>query len=124
MSDSTGRKPAVTFGLLLYLCGTLLTLLASRFEILLVGRFLQGAGAAGPRIVSLAIIRDRYGGRDMARVFSLVMAVFIMAPVLAPALGQLILQVCLLARHFRGALHSRIPGARLVPVAPTGDPAA
>ena len=93
VSDSTGRKPAVTFGLVLYLCGTLLTLLASRFEILLVGRFLQGAGAAGPRIVSLAIIRDRYGGRDMARVFSLVMAVFIMAPVLAPALGQLILQV-------------------------------
>jgi DHA1 family bicyclomycin/chloramphenicol resistance-like MFS transporter len=92
VSDSTGRRPAVTFGLVLYLSGTLLALLATRFEILLVGRFLQGAGAAGPRIVSLALIRDLHGGRDMARVFSLVMAVFIMAPVLAPALGQLFLQ--------------------------------
>jgi len=91
VSDSTGRKPAVAFGLALYLCGTLLALLATRFEILLAGRFLQGAGAAGPRIVSLALIRDRHGGREMARVFSLVMAVFIMAPVLAPALGQIIL---------------------------------
>jgi DHA1 family bicyclomycin/chloramphenicol resistance-like MFS transporter len=92
VSDSTGRRPAVVFGLGLYLCGTLLALLATRFEILLVGRFLQGAGAAGPRILALALIRDRHGGRDMARVFSLVMAVFIMAPVLAPALGQIILQ--------------------------------
>src|SRR5262245_14615933 len=91
VSDSTGRKPAVAFGLALYLCGTLLALLATRFEILLAGRFLQGAGAAGPRIISLAVIRDRHGGREMARVFSLVMAVFIMAPVLAPALGQIIL---------------------------------
>jgi DHA1 family bicyclomycin/chloramphenicol resistance-like MFS transporter len=92
VSDTTGRKPAVTFGLALYLCGTLLAILATRFDILLFGRFLQGAGAAGPRIVSLALIRDRHGGRDMARVFSLIMAVFVMAPVLAPAVGQLILQ--------------------------------
>jgi MFS transporter, DHA1 family, multidrug resistance protein len=92
VSDATGRKPAVTFGLALYLAGTLLAILATRFDILLFGRFLQGAGAAGPRIVSLALIRDRHGGREMARVFSLIMAVFIMAPVLAPALGQLILQ--------------------------------
>ena len=47
VSDSTGRKPAVAFGLALYLCGTLLALLATRFEILLAGRFLQGAGAPG-----------------------------------------------------------------------------
>lgn len=58
------------------------------FTVMLVGRFLQGFGLAGPRIVAVAVIRDLYEGRAMARVMSFVMAVFIVAPAVAPAVGQ------------------------------------
>jgi DHA1 family bicyclomycin/chloramphenicol resistance-like MFS transporter len=58
---------------------------------LLAGRFLQGLGAAGPRTVSIALVRDRFQGSDMARVMSFIMTVFILVPILAPAVGQGIL---------------------------------
>lgn len=92
LSDSTGRKPAIYSGLLLFMGGTLLSMLALNFSMMLVGRLLQGAGASGPRAVTLALIRDQFAGRAMARVMSFVMTVFILVPMLAPALGQAILQ--------------------------------
>ena len=58
---------------------------------MMIGRFLQGFGAAAPRIVSIALVRDYYEGRVMARVMSFVMTVFILVPVIAPAIGQLII---------------------------------
>jgi MFS transporter, DHA1 family, multidrug resistance protein len=61
--------------------------------VMLLGRFLQGIGAAGPRIVTMALVRDQYAGRAMARIVSLAMAVFILVPILAPAIGQAILLV-------------------------------
>tara|TARA_R100000005_G_scaffold96705_1_gene86390 strand:+ start:3729 stop:4970 length:1242 start_codon:yes stop_codon:yes gene_type:complete len=93
ISDSTGRKPVIYFGFGLFLVGCLLSIFASNFTMMLIGRFLQGIGVASPRIVSLALIRDQYEGRQMARFVSLVMTVFILVPVLAPSLGQLILFV-------------------------------
>lgn len=60
---------------------------------MLTGRLLQGLGAAGPRIVTLAVIRDRYEGRRMARVMSFAMAIFILVPIIAPAMGQGILLI-------------------------------
>ncbi|MBE7468945.1 MAG: Bcr/CflA family drug resistance efflux transporter [Anaerolineae bacterium] len=93
LSDSTGRKPAIYAGFGLFMGGSLLALLAPSFPLLLAGRVLQGIGAAGPRIVTVALIRDQYEGRAMARVMSFVMAVFILVPVIAPLLGQTILLV-------------------------------
>jgi DHA1 family bicyclomycin/chloramphenicol resistance-like MFS transporter len=55
---------------------------------MLAGRFLQGFGTAGPRIVSIAIVRDRHEGSAMARVMSFVMTVFIIVPIIAPSFGQ------------------------------------
>ena len=60
---------------------------------MLFGRFLQGFGAASPRVVSIAIIRDLYKGRDMARVMSFIMTIFIIIPVIAPSIGQALLFV-------------------------------
>ncbi len=88
LSDRTGRKPAIYTGFGLFIAGCLLSLLAPNFPVMLAGRLLQGAGAAGPRIVTVALIRDQYQGRAMARVMSFVMTVFILVPVIAPALGQ------------------------------------
>ena len=91
LSDSIGRKPAIYAGLVLFMLGCLLSIIATDFPTMLAGRVLQGIGAAGPRTVTVALIRDQYEGRAMARIMSFVMAVFILVPVLAPALGQGIL---------------------------------
>ncbi|UCG26526.1 MAG: multidrug effflux MFS transporter [Chloroflexota bacterium] len=91
LSDKTGRKPAIYAGLALYIAGSLISVLAISFPMLLFGRLLQGAGLSAPRAVGLALVRDRYEGRAMARVMSFVMSVFILVPMIAPAFGQAIL---------------------------------
>ena len=93
LSDSIGRRPAIISGLIVFASGCVLSLFAADFTQMLLGRFLQGLGASGPRIVSIALVRDRYKGREMARVMSFVMTVFILVPVFAPAVGQGILLV-------------------------------
>ena len=93
LSDATGRKPAIYTGFVIFISGTLLSLFATCFTTMLTGRVLQGLGAASTRIVSIAIVRDQYEGQKMARVMSFVMTVFILIPILAPALGQFMLDV-------------------------------
>lgn len=93
LSDSIGRKPTIYIGFGLFGAGSLLAMLATSFQMMLVGRIMQGLGTAAPRIVVVALVRDQYSGRAMARVMSLVMSVFILVPVVAPAFGQTILLV-------------------------------
>ena len=93
LSDQTGRKPAILLGLGLYAAGSAVCGLAQDFPTLLAGRVLQGFGAAGPRVVAVAMVRDGQSGRSMARVMSLVTMVFIAVPIVAPSLGQLLLMV-------------------------------
>ncbi|MDP7236481.1 MAG: multidrug effflux MFS transporter [Candidatus Latescibacteria bacterium] len=88
LSDSTGRKPAIYVGFSLFIIGCLLSLFAADFSTMLAGRLMQGLGAAGNRTVCVALIRDRYEGRAMAQVMSSAMSIFILVPVIAPALGQ------------------------------------
>ena len=91
LSDSLGRKPTIYLGLAIFCAGCLISITAMSFEVMLLGRFLQGIGAAGPKIVAVAIIRDQYKGEAMARIMSIVLAIFIIVPAVAPALGQAIL---------------------------------
>ena len=91
LSDALGRRPAIFIFIALFLAGSALCMFAESFQGMLAGRVLQGFGAAGPHVVSIAIIRDRYEGRGMARIFSFVMGIFIMVPVIAPGVGQAIL---------------------------------
>jgi DHA1 family bicyclomycin/chloramphenicol resistance-like MFS transporter len=93
VSDTMGRKPAAYIGFTIFIIGSLLCIFAGTFEIMLIGRFLQGVGAAGPRIVSLALVRDLYSGRAMAKIMSMVMGIFIIVPVVAPSVGQVLLLV-------------------------------
>lgn len=93
LSDAVGRKPAIYTGFVIFISGTLLSLFAPCFTMMLAGRFLQGLGAASPRVVSIAIVRDQYEGQKMAQVMSFIMTIFIIIPILAPALGQLILSI-------------------------------
>lgn len=93
VSDSVGRKPAIYAGLAIFIAGCLISLFSTSFPVMLGGRFLQGIGVAGPRIVAVALVRDQYQGRAMARVMSFIMAVFIVVPAVAPAIGQALLWV-------------------------------
>lgn len=88
LSDSIGRKPAIYGGFALYIVGSLLAMTATTFPMLLAGRVLQGIGVSSPRAVTLALVRDQFSGRAMARVMSFVMTVFIFVPMLAPVMGQ------------------------------------
>ncbi len=91
LADSFGRKPTVYFGLIFFIFGDILSINSHDFRTMLLGRFLQGFGAASPRIISIAIIRDLYKGADMARIMSFIMTIFIIIPVIAPSIGQAIL---------------------------------
>jgi DHA1 family bicyclomycin/chloramphenicol resistance-like MFS transporter len=90
LSDSIGRKTAINIGFVVFVLGCLISIYAQDFDDMMIGRFLQGLGAAGPRIVSIALVRDCYSGRQMARVMSFVMTIFILVPIIAPSIGQLI----------------------------------
>lgn len=93
LSDRFGRKPVLAAGLIIFAIGSLGAALAPSFATLLAARALQGFGAAAPRVVAIAIVRDCFLGREMSRVMSFVMMIFIVVPVVAPALGEGILLV-------------------------------
>jgi DHA1 family bicyclomycin/chloramphenicol resistance-like MFS transporter len=88
ISDVIGRRPTLMVGLAVYAAGCLLAALAPSFQVLLVARIVQGMGVAAARVLAIAIVRDCYEGREMARVMSLTFAVFIIVPVFAPAIGS------------------------------------
>ncbi len=91
LSDSFGRKPVIYGGYIILIIGCLMSLFAASWEMMIAGRVLQGFGAAAPRIVTMALVRDGYEGRAMARIMSIVMALFILVPTIAPALGQVVI---------------------------------
>jgi DHA1 family bicyclomycin/chloramphenicol resistance-like MFS transporter len=93
LSDSFGRKPVIYAGFAVFIAGCLMSIFASSFTMMLIGRLLQGIGAAGPRTVSIALVRDRFEGRAMASMMSMIMGVFILVPVFAPAIGQVIVVI-------------------------------
>lgn len=93
LADRFGRKPVLMVGLALYVLFSVLAAFSPSFELLIAARVGTGIGAAALRVLAVSIVRDRYSGRTMARVMSLSFLVFLGVPILAPALGQLILTV-------------------------------
>jgi DHA1 family bicyclomycin/chloramphenicol resistance-like MFS transporter len=90
VSDRFGRRPVLLGCLALYLAASVLCIVSPSFETLLLARFVQGLGAAGPRVVTTSIVRDCYSGRRMASVMSLTMTVLMIMPVIAPTIGQVL----------------------------------
>lgn len=93
LADRYGRKPVLLCGVALYMVCTVVCVFAPSFELLLLARLAQGLASAAPRVVATATVRDCYDGRQMARVMSLTLMVFMAVPVIAPLLGQVILFV-------------------------------
>jgi DHA1 family bicyclomycin/chloramphenicol resistance-like MFS transporter len=91
LSDAFGRRNILLGGMAFYVCAMFAAAATSSFEMLLVMRFVQGIGGAAVRITTMAIVRDCFGGREMARVMSYVMIVFMIVPIIAPSVGQLVI---------------------------------
>lgn len=91
LSDRFGRRPPLMVGLAIYIAAAALAVIAPNFLTLLILRFVQGVGAAATRVVGQSAVRDRFSGRAMGEVMSLVFMVFMVIPVIAPAIGQVLL---------------------------------
>jgi MFS transporter, DHA1 family, multidrug resistance protein len=91
LSDAFGRRPVLLWAMGFYLVATLACVAAPSFLTFLIARGAQGAGAAAARIIAVAVVRDTMSGREMARVMSMAMMVFMVVPILAPGLGQIVL---------------------------------
>lgn len=91
LADRFGRKPVLAAGVLLYTGFALLCGIAASFPLLIAGRVAMGAAASATRVLVTAMVRDLFEREAMARVMSLTFMVFMVVPVIAPNLGQLIL---------------------------------
>lgn len=111
MSDAVGRKPAIYSGLVLYVAGSLLCLFSTNYPMMIIGRLLQGLGASAPRVAALAMVRDGAKGADMARIMSFVMSVFMLVPIFAPSIGQLVLYIASWRYIFAGFVVAAVVAA-------------
>jgi len=91
VSDRYGRRAPLFFGIAMYAICCIAGAFAPSFEFLLLARFLQGIGAAATRVIAISVVRDTHSGRGMAATMSLVMMVFMVVPVFAPMLGQVVI---------------------------------
>jgi len=92
VSDRFGRRPAVFAGLIIYIGGCVTALVAPNIELLFGARLVWGLGGAAMGVLYTAIARDLYEGDEMARVISIVVAFFLLGPILAPLLGDLMIR--------------------------------
>ncbi|WP_394748858.1 multidrug effflux MFS transporter [Spongiimicrobium salis] len=91
ISDSLGRKPIVYLGFALFIIASFICIFADNLTVMITGRILQGIGLSAPRTISIAMIRDKYSGDYMARIMSFITVVFILVPIVAPAMGKFVL---------------------------------
>ncbi|MFN3685451.1 multidrug effflux MFS transporter [Salinarimonas sp.] len=92
VSDRVGRRPALAFGLLLFVAATIACALAPSIEVLSAARFLQALGASGPIVLARAIVRDLYEGPRAGRELSRMGTIMGLVPAIAPVLGGLVYQ--------------------------------
>ncbi|MFA5593403.1 MAG: multidrug effflux MFS transporter [Micavibrio sp.] len=93
LSDAFGRKKILYVGFCIYLIGSIVGYTAGTMQVLLIGRVIQGLGVAGPYISAISIVRDRYAGRQMAKLMSIVMMIFMVVPAVAPSIGQAVMSL-------------------------------
>lgn len=93
LADAYGRRSVLIYALGIYVAGSVLCVVAPSFELFLAARAMQGVGAAATRVMATAVVRDLTEGRRMAQVMSMAMTLFMIVPIVAPGIGQLILFV-------------------------------
>jgi MFS transporter, DHA1 family, multidrug resistance protein len=93
LSDRYGRRPMMLVGLGIYIVASIVAGFANSLPLLFAARIVTGIGAAGPRSLAVAMVRDVYEGVEMARLMSFVMTVFMIVPIVAPSFGALLITV-------------------------------
>ncbi|BBD99779.1 MFS transporter [Sphingobium amiense] len=93
LSDRYGRKKILGSAMALFILSSIACAGAQSFAMMLIARTCAGFFAGASRVITVGIIRDRFRGDAMARVMSLIFAVFMLIPVLAPSYGQAVLWV-------------------------------
>lgn len=91
VSDRVGRLPVLYAGMVLFCIGAIASAAAGSIEVMLIGRFIQGFGAAPAIVLSRAIVRDVSSGKEAAKLMSLMTMIFTAAPVIAPTIGALLI---------------------------------
>ena len=91
IADRFGRRRVILVGLAIYFVFSIVAALATSVEVFMTARVLQGVGSAASRVLAVSIVRDRFSGREMARVMSLAFMVFLAVPIIAPSIGQIIM---------------------------------
>lgn len=91
ISDSLGRKPIVYMGFSIFIIASIICIYSESLVWMVVGRILQGIGLSAPRTISIAMVRDSFSGDYMARIMSFITVVFILVPIVAPAMGKFVL---------------------------------
>jgi DHA1 family bicyclomycin/chloramphenicol resistance-like MFS transporter len=90
-SDRVGRRRPLLVGLAIYVVASSICALATTPAILIAGRGAQAFGGCAALVIARAVVRDLFDAQDAARVFSRLMLIMGLAPVLAPSLGSLLL---------------------------------
>jgi len=92
-SDRWGRKGPIIMGTTIYVVASVACAFSKSIEMLIIARFLQAVGGSAGTVIARAIVRDRFGHRDSARVLSMLMMVSGVAPVIAPLIGSALVTV-------------------------------
>ncbi|MAR79128.1 MAG: hypothetical protein CMM18_02725 [Rhodospirillaceae bacterium] len=90
LSDKYGRKQILIYGMILFITGSIVSLVSNSIYILIFGRIIQSIGGAGGLVISRAIVRDIYGPKNAARVLGTLITIFIAAPMIAVIIGGFI----------------------------------
>ncbi|MEH6610968.1 MAG: multidrug effflux MFS transporter [Halioglobus sp.] len=93
LSDHLGRKPIGLLGLLTFVGATILITLSTTIEQMQLWRFFQGLGGGFATVICMAQLRDIYPAEEVAKRFAKVMLVVLIAPMVAPAIGSVIMQL-------------------------------
>ena len=91
ISDAQGRRKPLLISIFLFAVSSLLCALAPNIATLVVARFLQGFTASAGIVLSRAVVRDVFSGRELTKFFALLMVINSTAPMIAPMAGGAIL---------------------------------
>ncbi len=92
-SDRFGRRGPMLAGLVLFVAASIACVLASNVGVLIAARLVQSLGCCASMVISRAVVRDHFNHQDSARFLSLLMLVSGAAPILAPLIGSLLLNI-------------------------------
>jgi MFS transporter, DHA1 family, multidrug resistance protein len=93
VSDRYGRRPVLVFGLVMFIAGSIGCALVRDIDALVIARIAQAAGGAAGLVLARAVARDHYGPQRAATVIARLTMVMVIAPMLAPVIGGIIVDV-------------------------------